>query len=214
MKSGTKLALVVSGAGLALIAGTYNAFASWTSEIPTTTLRVTTAELPAGEVPLVAKSGEDVELSWKSSVAGDVQVRKYTVTRHGDGKPVVVCNRVAATKCTDKKVPDGTWTWRVRPMLGTWEGKDSADSKQLVLAAAKKTPTGVGTATPTAVATQTAGGGDETAAPPPAPAATTEPPKQTKPVPAEATTTEPPPPVATSDPAPDEPPATVDADQK
>jgi len=38
----------------------------------------------------------------------------------------VVCDGVPATKCIDENLTEGSWTWRVRPSIGGWEGTHSA----------------------------------------------------------------------------------------
>lgn len=158
MQAATKLALVIGGTGLALTAGSLNAFASWTSAAPTATMTVAAAALPGGETPTVAARGTDALVRWKPSVLrGGVRVRKYTVTRWRAGRSVVVCDRVPATSCTDRNLAEGTWTWRVRPSVGDWSGTDSADSAPLVILPAKD-----------AVPKPAAGG--QRSGPPPAPA--------------------------------------------
>jgi hypothetical protein len=148
MKSATKLALVVGGCGLVLVVGSLNAFATYTSTTSSATLKVAAAELPRGDVPTVDAHGANVLVRWEPSVLGDGNpAASYIVTRAGASKSMVVCNRVTATNCTDEKVPDGTWTWRVRPVVGDWEGTDSPDSKPLVVLSPKASPT-VGVASP------------------------------------------------------------------
>jgi hypothetical protein len=141
MKSATKLALVVGGCGLVLVVGSLNAFATYTSTTSSTTLKVAAAELPRGDVPAVDAHGADVLVRWEASVlGGGSPAESYIVTRVGASKSMVVCNRVTATNCTDEDVPTGTWTWRVRPVAGDWQGTDSPDSKPLVVLSTKASP--------------------------------------------------------------------------
>jgi hypothetical protein len=159
MKSLTKSLLVGSGTTALLIAGTVSAFADWTTETPLSVLEVKVAEMPRGRTPIATASGNDAALSWDASMIAGTPAERYIVTRVGAAQQTVVCAKVAATGCRDRDVPDGAWTWRVRPLVGTWEGTDSPDSRSLTFGAAKAaTPTqpAAGQAPPSPPKTSTA----------------------------------------------------------
>jgi hypothetical protein len=129
MKHLTKLSLVAATAAAVTFGGSVYAFAGWVIDTPATVLEMTVATMPAGNAPDVEAKNKNAEIDWVgSTVVAGVQAESYIVTRFGSGDPVVVCDHVTTTACKDKSVPQGTWTWKVRPVFKSWIGDNSPNS--------------------------------------------------------------------------------------
>jgi hypothetical protein len=199
MRSVVKSALVAAGASAFVLGGSVYAFADWSVEAKPSVITIKTEDMPAGIAPSVAKAGRKAKIEWVGSkIAPGVRMQSYVVTRFGTGAPVVVCERVTATSCTDSQVPGGTWTWRVQPVFETWVGDYSGDSARLTfsgpppaaatLVRASPTDPAVAPGTPAGAraAEGISGAGDAgKAKSPPAPEVTTSPPGATGPGPVE-----------------------------
>jgi hypothetical protein len=140
MKSLVKSSLVAGGAAALVLAGTVNAFAGWTARTSPAVLTVKAATVPPGPTPAVVRGGRDARLDWEPSTVAGTKVKVYVVTRVGSTGRTIVCDHVSSTNCRDRNVPDGTWTWRVRPILGTWAGTDGPDSAGLTFGPAQAKP--------------------------------------------------------------------------
>ncbi|WP_306204217.1 hypothetical protein [Actinoplanes sp. RD1] len=134
MRTAKTLATVSVAVAVAL-GGSVYAFAGWSAATPTAVLRLRTAEMPAGNVPSVAKAGRNAVVTWApSTLAAGVRAQSYTVVRTGAGGPAVVCPKVTTTTCRDLAVPGGTWAWQVRPAYEGWTGELSGPSVPLTFA--------------------------------------------------------------------------------
>lgn len=87
--------------------------------------------MPAGGTPTVSATGRNVTVSWSAETFpnGD-PVAGYIVSRYpdGGGAPQTVlpdCDgAIAATSCTERAVPAGTWRYTVTPVHGSWTGAE------------------------------------------------------------------------------------------
>lgn len=141
MKLFPKLSLTVALAAVLALSGAVYAFAGWIVDTPPTVIKMRVAAMPPGNAPSVAKapSGKHADLRWvPTRLVPGVKAQSYIVTRIGLGAPVVVCDHVTKAACRDKKVPPGTWTWKVRPVFESWEGEDSPASLPLEFAGRKQ----------------------------------------------------------------------------
>lgn len=141
MKPLFRSSLVAATALAVALSGSVLAYASWTTTAEPSVLRLRTIDMPPGNAPSVAKapSGKHADLRWvPTRLMPGVKAQSYIVTRIGPGAPVVVCDHVTKAACRDKKVPPGTWTWKVRPVFETWEGADSPASLPLEFADPKQ----------------------------------------------------------------------------
>ncbi len=141
MRTMSKITLVAASAAAFISAGTVVAFAAWTTDTTPTVLRTHTAAMPQGNAPSIERNGKNVTLRWvPNRIVPGVKVQSYIVTRVGQGDPVVVCDQVTTASCRDKLVPAGTWTWKVRPVLETWQGEDSPPSLPLQFTGSPRPP--------------------------------------------------------------------------
>jgi hypothetical protein len=136
---------------------------------------MTAAAMPSGNAPSVAKDNKHAAIDWVgNNVAAGVRVESYIVTRFGAGDPVVVCDRVTATACKDKVVPNGTWTWKVQPVFKSWIGDYSPSSLPLTFSGPPPTVAQLASAisraapssAPTVTTSAPAGGGVVVTSPP------------------------------------------------
>ncbi|GAA3903861.1 hypothetical protein [Actinoplanes auranticolor] len=152
MKHLTKLSLVAATAAAVTFGGSVYAFAGWIIDTPATVLEMTVAQVPAGNAPAVEAKNKNAEIAWEgSTVVAGVQAESYIVTRFGSGAPVVVCDHVTTTACRDKSVPQGTWTWKVRPVFKSWLGDYSPNSAALTFTKSPPTAAELVSATTPAV---------------------------------------------------------------
>jgi hypothetical protein len=140
MKAGRSLA-IAAGAAMLVLSGTLVAYADWTVASEPTVVTLRSADMPQGNAPSVEKTGKNATLRWvPNRIVPGVKVQSYIVTRVGQGDPVVVCDQVTTASCRDKLVPAGTWTWKVRPVLETWQGEDSPPSLPLQFTGSPRPP--------------------------------------------------------------------------
>jgi hypothetical protein len=114
----------------ALVGGAATAYAGWSVTMPSATVTFPSAGLPVGSKPVATANGSDVSLSWPQvAIVPGTEVSKYRVIRSGNqGADHTVCE-TAARSCTDSNVPNGTWTYKIRPLQGTkWVGTAGAAS--------------------------------------------------------------------------------------
>ncbi|MGD9998400.1 MAG: hypothetical protein AB7U39_15895 [Ilumatobacteraceae bacterium] len=94
--------------------------------------------VPAPAAPIAVATGRDVALSWSATlVGGQVPATAYVVRRYdaGDVAQTVLANCVVVStnSCTERNVPNGTWTFSVRAQLGSWTGPESAKSASITV---------------------------------------------------------------------------------
>jgi hypothetical protein len=123
----------VSGGVLRAAAG-YGALAGGSGE--------TRAEvLPVPAPPVAVAVGATVVVSWTAvTLGGGVPPDGYLVERLDSfGAPVAVsagCDAViTGVTCTEEAVPAGSWSYRVRALLGAWVGQVSAAGPSITVAA-------------------------------------------------------------------------------
>jgi hypothetical protein len=125
------MSLVIGVAGAVALGGTLYAFAGWAPPPTAAVIRLHAVAMPPGNTPSVEKRATNALLRWvPNRLAPGVAAQSYVVTRHGHGGAVEVC-RVTMAGCTEKNVPDGKWSWTVRPVFETWVGEDSAPTAVL-----------------------------------------------------------------------------------
>jgi hypothetical protein len=123
--------LVLGLAAVSVLAGSLYAFADWSMAPSPAVLKLRVVAMPPGNTPSIEKRGAKAVLRWvPNKLAAGVNAQSYVVMRHGGSGAVEVCRTVAAA-CTETKVPDGKWSWTVRPLFETWVGADSAPTPVL-----------------------------------------------------------------------------------
>jgi hypothetical protein len=130
----SRIAVVVAGIALLSWAGP-GANAFWTTVSPGGSASAAADAVAAGATPSATVSGGNVTLAWNASttLAGR-PVGGYAVTRYAsDGTKATIggtCagNGPAGLGCVDQGVPTGTWYYTVTPVLGPWQGAESARS--------------------------------------------------------------------------------------
>lgn len=122
-----------------------------------------TAWVPAPATPEVATAATGVEVSWDATAVGGTTATAYRLERRNTVSGAVraatggCAGTVAALTCVDDAVAPGTWTYRVRALLGPWTGPWSTASAPVVVegstaAAFTITPTGATPGDPVTVA--------------------------------------------------------------
>jgi hypothetical protein len=196
--------LIVAVTAATALGGTVYAYAGWTMDTTPITLRIRVAAMPAGNTPSIEQRGDKAILRWvPSKIVPGVSAQSYVVTRHGGGVAVEAC-KVTTAGCNEVRVPNGTWSWTVRPILATWIGADSAPTREFLYSNPTKP---AASAAQTLVVDDPAPGATTNKAAAPAPAAAAadlpraqaaEPPVLSDPMPAKSTAT------TTIDPTPQE----------
>jgi hypothetical protein len=132
----SRIAVVVAGVALLSWAGP-GANAFWTTVSPGGSASAAADAVAAGATPSAAVSAGTVTLAWKATatLAGR-PVSGYTVARYASasgGTGIAAGGTCAGTVsaglgCADQGVPTGTWYYTVTPVLGQWQGAESARS--------------------------------------------------------------------------------------
>ncbi len=130
----SRIAVVVAGVALLSWAGP-GANAFWTTVSPGGSAAAAADAVAAGATPSAAVSGGNVTLAWNASttLAGR-PVSGYAVARYAaDGTKAAIGGTCAGKGpagpgCVDQGVPTGTWYYTVTPVLGPWQGAESARS--------------------------------------------------------------------------------------
>ncbi len=116
----------VSGGVLRAAAG-YGSFATGVGS-------AASQNIPVPSAPVAVAVGSNVTVSWTAiTLSGGVPPSGYVVERLDSFGAAVAtlptCDVVsAATSCTESSVPAGTWSYRVRGILGSWSGAPSDPS--------------------------------------------------------------------------------------
>lgn len=135
-RSWNRIAVIVAGAALLSWAGP-GANAFWTAASNGGTAAAAADAVAAGATPSTSVSAGNVTLAWNASTTlASRPVSGYTVARYpsasgGAGVPAggTCAGTVAAgLGCVDQGVPTGTWYYTVTPVLGPWQGAESARS--------------------------------------------------------------------------------------
>ncbi len=193
-----KPAVLLTGTAAVVLAGSMAAYAGWSVPSPGGTTTVRAAKMPGGQQAVAVDSGYDVKVSWpRVTIVPGVEVSAYEVIRSGaQGAGRTVCETSKRT-CTDTNVPNGTYTYAVRPRQGKrWIGAAGPASAVVEIKRGRKGAEAAAVtrqAAPTATTTPGAG------SPLPSPAATNETagpspttaPQQTSSPPADSSTAEP-----------------------
>jgi hypothetical protein len=94
----------------------------------------------AGAIPTASVSSSSVTVSWAASkLSNGTAVSGYTLKRYNSAgttaQGMSSCTaRIASTSCTETGVPDGSWTYKVTPLLLTyWKGTESPASAVIVV---------------------------------------------------------------------------------
>jgi len=99
-----------------------------------------TKTMPTGNTPSASVSNRSVTVSWSAStLPGGGAVDGYKVKRYSTGgaQQTIGANcsgTIAGLNCTENAVPSGSWKYTVTPVLGNWQGTESAMSSTATVA--------------------------------------------------------------------------------
>lgn len=121
-----------------------HAHAAWTAT-GSGASTATSLAVPAGGTPVGVAAGNTVTVSWPAVVVGQnpaVSASSYVVRRwQGSGANAIPATiggdcavEVATLNCTDRDVPNGTWSYTVEPRLGRWAGAPGPRSAAVTVA--------------------------------------------------------------------------------
>jgi hypothetical protein len=130
---------VLAVAGTAVLTGGV-ALAAWTIGSIGASGRGAARTLPSGPTPTVTASGTTVTVSFSQVTVGSAALGAltgggYTVQRFGSGATAQTMSGSCTStlsgpgstlSCTETSVPQGTWTYRVTPVLSGWKGGESS----------------------------------------------------------------------------------------
>jgi hypothetical protein len=130
---------VLAVAGTVVLTGGV-ALAAWTIGSIGASGRGAARTLPSGPATTLAASGSTVTVSFSqvtvgSSPLGALTGGGYTVKRYSSGGAAqtmsgscssTVSGSGSTLSCTEPGVPQGTWTYRVTPVLSGWKGGESS----------------------------------------------------------------------------------------
>ncbi|MFN8024607.1 MAG: hypothetical protein U0Q03_23970 [Acidimicrobiales bacterium] len=103
--------------------------------------------IPVPAAPTAVVTGANVVVSWTAvTLSGGTPVSGYSLERlDATGTPTAILAGCAGTitgvTCTENGVPAGTWSYRVRALIGSWVGPVSAPSATITVAATTLTIT-------------------------------------------------------------------------
>jgi hypothetical protein len=130
---------VLAVAGTVVLTGGV-ALAAWTIGSIGASGRGAARTLPPGPAPTITATGSTVTVSFSQVTVGISQLGAltgggYTVKRYSSGGDTQTTSGSCSSTvsgpgstlfCTEINVPDGTWTYRVTPVLSGWKGGESS----------------------------------------------------------------------------------------
>jgi hypothetical protein len=130
---------VLAAAGTVVLTGGV-ALAAWTIGSIGASGRGAARTLPPGPAPTITATGSTVTVSFSQVTVGISQLGAltgggYTVKRYSPGGAAqttsgscssTVSGPGSTLSCTEINVPEGTWTYRVTPVLSGWKGGESS----------------------------------------------------------------------------------------
>ena len=126
--------VIVSVFSLAVIGGVGGASAFWSGTDTKTADAAYAGSVNSGNQPSVSPVGSSVAVSWAGSTLADGSVVDgYLIRRYNAGNTTQTVNAgcsgtIAGLSCAENNVPDGTWKYTVTPMIGLWQGTESAST--------------------------------------------------------------------------------------